>query len=61
MKKYTTQQVAEIEGITKRRVCARIKQDQSPNRRKVHYPNAEKCPCGQAWLIPEKDVKGSSK
>ena len=44
----TTKQVAQIQQISERRVRAKIKQG--------HYPNAFKCPCGQAWLIPDKDL-----
>jgi hypothetical protein len=51
MTKYlTTKQTAAIEKISERRVRAKIKQG-------YHYPHAKLCDCGQAWLIPEKDLK----
>lgn len=49
MKYYTVKEVAKIEGVSERRIRAKIKQG--------HYPHAKQCPCGQAWLIPVKEVK----
>jgi len=53
MKYYTVKEVAKIEGVSERRIRAKIHQE--------HYPNAKACPCGQAWLIPVKEVKNVMK
>lgn len=51
-KDLTTKEAAKIEGVSERRIRAKLKQG--------HYPHAEPCPCGQAWLIPKKDLKKKS-
>jgi hypothetical protein len=48
-KTYTTSEVAKIEGVSERRIRAKIKQG--------HYPHVTKCPCGQAHLIPAEDLR----
>jgi hypothetical protein len=57
MKNYTTKQVAELRGVSERRICAMLKQDANPKRCKTHFPHAKRCECGKAWLIPSKDIK----
>lgn len=56
-KYYTTAETAAIEGISVRRVVAKLKQDQNPNQIKKHYPSAKKY--GRDWIIEAKDVKNS--
>jgi len=54
MKYLTTKQTAVLEGLTERRIRAKLKQN------KRHYPGAvyRECECGRkAWFIPENNVK----
>ena len=53
IKYLTTKQVAAIEGVTPRRIKAKVKDGR-------HYPGAvyRLCECGRmAWFIPENNVK----
>jgi excisionase family DNA binding protein len=53
-KQFTTQEVAEMLGVSLRRVQAMLKQ------KVAHFPHARQCECGKTWYIPEKDLKGKT-
>lgn len=62
-KTYTTEEAAKLLNVSQRRIQAMLEQDRNPNRRKTHFPNAQKQvkKIIYEWLIPEKDIKAKIK
>jgi excisionase family DNA binding protein len=48
-KKLTTAEAAELLGVCKQRIDAKLKQG--------HFPNHKRCDCGRSILIPAADIE----